>query len=113
MSKSPPNQMQVTIFNKEYRIACPEGQEKKLIEATDFLNQRVKGMRESSSGLSTEQAVMITALNLAHELLELRREEQRRGGSGDEIRRRLQAIKERLDTNLFQQTPKPGHLYQF
>ncbi len=116
MSGLPPSQMEVTIFNKEYRVACPDGQETRLAEATDFLNRRIQEMKDSSAGLGTEQTAAITALNLAHDLLEQQREQQRRQSDGDKIHARLQTIKERLDANVLQQDsrrPQAGRLYQF
>lgn len=101
MSDSPTNQKTVKIFDKEYRVACPEGQEHKLAKAADFLNQRMQEMKDSGASLGNEQTAAITALNLAHELLERRFEQQRQRQNDDaEIYNRLQTIKERLDVTV-------------
>ncbi len=117
MSELPPNQMKVTIFNKEYCVSCPEGQEDKLAEVADFLNQRMREMKNSGTGLGADQIAAITALNLAHELLEQRREQQLRQheqqSSSDEVHDRLKVIKDRLDTNMFQRRMRTGQLHQF
>ena len=100
MNDSPPNQRTVRIFNKEYRVACPEGQEHKLEEAANLLNQRMQEMKDTGPSLGSEQTAAITALNLAHELLEQRLKQQRQQQSNDaEIHSRLQTIKERLNVN--------------
>ncbi len=103
MSDSTINQKTVKVFNKEYRVACPEGQEHKLEKAADFLNRRMQEMKDSGASLGNEQTAAITALNLAHELLEQRLEQQRQRRNDDaEIHNRLQTIKERLDVNKLQ-----------
>ena len=75
------NQSMVKISGKEYQIMCPEGQEKKLSEATDLLNRRIKEAKSENAGTGNEQTIAITALNLAHELLEqslIRQQQQQR-----------------------------------
>ncbi len=114
MSELPPNQVRVRIFNKEYRVACPEGQEPKLAAAADLLNQRIQEMKDLSAGLGAEQTAAITALNLAHELLEQQREQQQQRQSDDDaMHGRLQTIKKRLDANTFQRRMRAGQLHQF
>ena len=113
MSELSSNQMQVVIFNKKYRVACPDGLEDKLVEAADFLNRRAREMKESNASLSAELTTTITALNLAHELLEQRREKGTRKDLGSEIHARLQVIKNRLDADPLRQKSKSGQLHQF
>ena len=87
------NQSTVKIFNKEYRITCPEGQEKKLSEATDLLNRRIQKEKSANAGVGNEQTMAITALNLAHELLEQNFvQQQRRQRENDAIKSCLQKI---------------------
>jgi len=124
------NQMKVTIFNKEYRILCPEGQEQQLMEAAELLNRRITESTQTGAGSGNDQAAAITALNLTHELLEFRRQQQRQQqmqqreqdqirqqwqSEADEIHSRLQALNDRLaakhtNTNCRE---KPGQLHQF
>ena len=100
MSELSRNEMRVMIFNKEYRVSCPEGQEEKLGAAVEFLNQRMQETKNSNAGTGIDQTIAITALNLTHELLEQRQQQQQQQQrESDEVRERLQAIKKRLDMN--------------
>ena len=123
-SNENPHQMKVVLFNREYRVSCPENQEEKLVAAAEFLNQRTRETQDSNAGIGADQTIAITALNLAHELLEQRegqQHEQRKTeqtllqqrDENDKVRERLEAIKERLDTNTFQRRMRSGQLHQF
>ena len=114
MSLLPSSQIAVKIFNKEYQIACPQEQEDKLHKASNFLNTRIKEMKESKASMGTEQTIVATALNLAHELLEQRHEQQQQWESNDHaIQSRLQTIKNRLDVSVLQRSLKPEGLKKF
>ena len=120
--------MKVTIFNKEYRILCPEGQEQQLIEAAELLNRRITESTQVGAGSGNDQTAAITALNLTHELLEFRRQQQRQQqvqqreqdqirqqwqSEADEIHSRLRALNDRLAEKHTNCRPKPGQLHQF
>ena len=71
MSETVANSVPVTvrILDKEYRIACPEGEQDDLIRAAELLNQRMREMRDGSQIVGAERVSVLTALNLANDLL--------------------------------------------
>jgi cell division protein ZapA len=59
----------VKIFDKEYTVACPEGQEPALILSAKRVDQEMRHIREHGKVLGTDRIAVMVALNLAHELL--------------------------------------------
>lgn len=101
MSKLPLSQSMVKVSNKEYRVSYPEGQESKLNQASDLLNRRIQTAKNENAEIGTEQTIAITALNLAHELLEQRSSlKQQLQHENDAIKARLRQINEWLDRSL-------------
>ena len=59
----------ITILDKEYKIACPAGEQAALLESADYLDKKMREVRDSGSIIGTERIAVITALNITHELL--------------------------------------------
>ncbi len=59
----------VTIMDKEYKIACPSGEQAALIETAEYLDSKMREVRDSGTIIGSERIAVITALNIAHELL--------------------------------------------
>lgn len=68
VSKMAKNTLEVTVAARKLKIACPKGQESALLSASAEVNSRAELMSKSSAVTSPEQAVLMAALNLAHEL---------------------------------------------
>ena len=65
----------IEVANRRLKIACPQGQESALLQAADELNQRLLSGNKNGQSLKTpEQAMLMTALNLAHDLLAQQRQ---------------------------------------
>lgn len=64
----------VTILDREYLVACPTGQEKRLTEAADTLNEKMREIREHGKVFGIERIAVMAALNLTNELLRTRPE---------------------------------------
>lgn len=62
----------VRILDKEFQIACPQNQEAALLEAADFLTERMIKIRKSGRVIGIERIAIMAALNLSHELLQQR-----------------------------------------
>ncbi|GGX75925.1 cell division protein ZapA [Saccharospirillum salsuginis] len=60
----------VTILEREYRVACPEGQEPKLEEAARSLDKKMKEIRSTGKVFGIERIAVMAALNLTRELID-------------------------------------------
>lgn len=65
------HKIEIIIGDKPVKVACPAGQESALLSAAQELNDRLGKTRTNSTLHSSDQALMMTALNLAHDLLQL------------------------------------------
>ena len=59
----------ITILDKEYKIACPSGEQSALLTSAEYLDSKMREVRDSGSIIGSERIAVITALNIAHELL--------------------------------------------
>ncbi|MBS0323951.1 MAG: cell division protein ZapA [Proteobacteria bacterium] len=94
--------LDITLLGKDYRVACAPEEREALLAAVDMLDARIRdiGARTRSSG---ERLAVMTALNLAHELLALREPGTYPPPAplppidDESSRRRIEAIEARLD----------------
>jgi len=59
----------VDIMEKDYSVACPQGEEKTLHEAVDMVNQVMQRIKRAGRTVGMERIAVMAALNMAHELL--------------------------------------------
>jgi len=62
--------MRVNILDKEYLVACPEGEREALFASAELLTQKMKEIRDSGKIVGADRIAVMAALNMAHELLE-------------------------------------------
>lgn len=69
-----PDTMTVTvrIMSREYTVACPPDEHEGLIASADYLNERMTAIRRRGKALGAERIAVMTALNLARELLAMK-----------------------------------------
>ena len=89
----------ISLLGREFRVGCPEGEEKQLLASVDFLNRKLKEVRDTGKVVGNERIAIMAALNIAHEFMS-------NGGKGasavdnPSIKRRILAMQETLDTAL-------------
>jgi cell division protein ZapA len=66
---SKPLAINISILDKEYKIACPSGEQPALMASAEYLDNKMREVRDSGSIIGSERIAVITALNIAHELL--------------------------------------------
>ena len=99
MSAAPADRNAVTIslLGREFRVACPEGEQKQLMASVDYLNRKMKEVRDTGKVVGNERIAIMAALNIAHEMMS--NPGKGGAGSGDNtaIKRRILAMQETLD----------------
>jgi cell division protein ZapA len=84
----------VRIMDKEYVVACPYDERSALLDAAEFLNARMREIKESGKVVGLDRIAVMAALNLAHELLKGKdRESKLDSGVGHRVR----ALRERVE----------------
>lgn len=59
----------ISILDKDYKVACPPGEQSALLESARFLDHRMREVRDSGKIVGSERIAVITALNMANDLL--------------------------------------------
>jgi cell division protein ZapA len=61
--------LDVTILGREYRVACRESEREELLQAVQFVDRRMREIRDAGKITGTERIAVMAGLNIAHELL--------------------------------------------
>jgi len=93
---SPPDQARVSvrIMDKEYVVACAYEERSALLDAAEFLNSRMREIRDSGKVVGLDRIAVMAALNLAHEFLRIK-DRETRVDSGVGVR--VRALRERVE----------------
>jgi len=84
----------VRIMEKEYVVACPYDERSALLDAAEFLNSRMREIRDTGKVIGMDRIAVMAALNLAHEYLKGKeRESKLDSGVGHRVR----ALRERVE----------------
>ncbi|MFY8327138.1 cell division protein ZapA [Pseudoalteromonas sp. ZZD1] len=75
MSELQNQRVTVELLGKEQQFACPQGQEEALIAAAKHLNDLVEQMKQRSTVRNDQKALLMAALNISHELLEVQKQQ--------------------------------------
>jgi cell division protein ZapA len=94
LSQQEPARVSVRIMEKEYVVACPYDERSALLDAAEFLNARMREIKDSGRVVGTDRIAVMAALNLAHEYLKGKdRESKLDSGVGQRVR----ALRERVE----------------
>jgi cell division protein ZapA len=81
-------------MEREYVVACPYDERSALLDAAEFLNARMREIRDSGKVVGLDRIAVMAALNLAHEFLRIKDRESR-VDSG--VGARVRALRERVE----------------
>ena len=90
----------LNLLGREFRVACPEGEEKILLASADYLNRRLKEIRDTGRVTGNERIAIMAALNIAHELMSKGQQATSSPSDGGEIRRRIVSMQESVEAAL-------------
>ena len=94
MSQPDQARVSVRIMEKEYVVACPYDERSALLDAAEFLNSRMREIRDTGKVIGLDRIAVMAALNLAHEFLKGKdRESKLDSGVGHRVR----ALRERVE----------------
>jgi len=93
MSKEPPG-LDINILGRQFRVACPEEEQKDLLKAVAYLDQKMRDIRDAGKVIGVERIAIMAALNIAHELLTTRLD-----GAFDigDLKRRMASMQAAID----------------
>jgi len=97
MNTQTKNGLDVSIMGREFRVACAEGEQKELLKAVEFLNDRMREIRDAGKVIGVERIAIMAALNITHEYLSTRMEG---GFDVGEFKRRIFSMQAAIDQAL-------------
>ena len=97
MSHQDQARVSVRIMEREYVVACPYDERSALLDAAEFLNSRMREVRDSGKVVGLDRIAVMVAINLAHELLQLK---DREAKAQSEVGNRVRGLRERVEVAL-------------
>jgi len=94
---SEPARVSVRILEKEFFVACPYEERSALLDSAEYLNARMREVRDSGKVVGIDRIAVMVALNLANELLKLKEREAR---LESEVGERVRDLRERVEATL-------------
>ena len=84
----------IRLLDREYTVGVEPGERDSLMAAARLLEAKMREVRGANRMAAVDRVAVLAALNMAHELQQLRD-----GASGrtDELERTLEALRRRLD----------------
>ena len=96
-SSREPARVSVRILEKEYAMVCPYEERSALLDSAEFLNARMREVRDSGKVVGTDRIAVMVALNLANEYLKLKNREAKLEGDAST---RVRTLRERVESTL-------------
>lgn len=62
----------ISLYGRDYQLACPEGQERRVQELAHYVEQRMHDVAGSVGNTTETRLFMLTCMMLADEVLDLR-----------------------------------------
>jgi len=87
----------VRILEKEYFVSCPQDERADLLDSAEYLNKKMRGIRDTGKVVGADRIAVMAALNMANELLRLRKLDTELQGA---VSGRVKNMRERVETAL-------------
>ena len=97
MSEKEPAHVTVRILEKEYFVSCPADERADLLDSAEYLNKKMREIRDTGKVVGADRIAVMAALNMANELLRLRRQDAELQGS---VTGRVKHLRERVEGSL-------------
>ncbi len=88
----------VTILDKEYLVSCPEEEHHDLIRSADYLDRKMREIRESGKIIGADRIAVMAALNISHELLT---QSGQSGKMDSSIGQRIRGLEAKIEDALY------------
>jgi cell division protein ZapA len=91
------SRVSVRLLDREYQVACPAEERSDLLDSAEYLDTKMREVRDSGKVVGLDRIAVISALNLANELIKLRRQGTALDG---DVGARLRTLRERVEAAL-------------
>jgi cell division protein ZapA len=97
VSDKEPTAVTVRILDKEYFVACPPDERPDLLDSAEYLNKKMREIRDTGKVVGADRIAVMAALNMANELLRLRKQDAELQGA---VTGRVKHMRERVENSL-------------
>ncbi|HAG61917.1 MAG TPA: cell division protein ZapA [Coxiellaceae bacterium] len=94
MTESADNLITIQILDRKYSIKCPANEVLELQEAAKVVQNNMKQLKQSGSISTTDQIAVVSALNVTHELLLVKKQNN---NYINVMNKRLQDLQKRIE----------------
>ena len=91
------SRVSVRILEKEYHVSCPVEERPALLDSAEYLNRKMKEIRDSGKVVGLDRIAVMAALNIVNDLLQSK---GRDSGVETDIAARLRTLRERVESAL-------------
>ena len=91
----------IHILGKEYIIACSEEERHDLQRSADYLDKKMREIRDSGKIIGSDRIAVMAALNISHELLTQNGESSTEDSPSLEVDSHIRSIQEKIDDALY------------
>jgi cell division protein ZapA len=97
MSDDRISRVNVRLLDRQYEVACPAEERSDLLDSAEYLDAKMREVRDTGKVVGLDRIAVISALNIANELIKLKQQ----GSSLDgDVGSRLKALRERVEAAL-------------
>lgn len=89
----------VRILEKEYQVACPVEERSDLLDSAEYLNGKMREIRDGGNVVGLDRIAVMAALNIANELLKLKNQDR---SLNSDVGNRIKQLRERVETAITQ-----------
>lgn len=97
--------VEISVAGRKLKVACPQGQESALLFSAAEIDKRLEAIKKSNSLASSEQAMLMTALNLANELAAV---QEQLANERTENKKQIALLQSSFEQALVTPTTKPA-----
>lgn len=95
------NSIVVKIMGQEYRVKCPPDKIAELQQSAVYIDHKMQEIREGGNILSLDRVAVVAALNVAHEMLVLKKQ---KSNYIDLLNKRIQDLQSKIESALASET---------
>jgi cell division protein ZapA len=95
--QSEPARVSVRIMEKEFMVSCPYEERSALLDSAEYLNARMREVRDNGKVVGIDRIAVMVALNLTNELMQLKRREAH---LENELAGRVRSMREQVEATL-------------
>jgi len=100
VSKSLP--VTVHVLDKEYTIACKKEEQEGLLKSAQYLDNKMREIRDNGRVLGADKIALMAALNITHELIQLK---SNKSDSSESVSRRIRNLQDKIEVALNSNNP--------